>query len=210
MTLVVVTTDRDAACATGTSGILGDRMSPGKRTWMYLQRCRKYLWHALSHWCLGLLLLCAGAAHAAIDPYTFEDEVQRERYQRFIAELRCPKCQNQNLSGSDAPIAADLRRELHRLIVEGRSDREIVDFMVGRYGEFVLYRPPLDSRTVVLWAAPAVLLLIGAIAIALIVRRHRTAAVATPLDAAERKRLQALLREADRAPGRDDSGTGKR
>ncbi len=182
-------------------------MSPGKRTWMYLQRCRKYPWHALPHWCLAVLLLCVGAAHAAIDPYTFEDEVQRARYQRFIAELRCPKCQNQNLSGSDAPIATDLRRELYRLIVDGHSDREIVDFMVGRYGEFVLYRPPLDSRTVVLWALPGVLLLIGAIAIALVARRHRRASVAAPLDAAEQKRLQTLLREDEASQRRDPQET---
>lgn len=148
-----------------------------------------------------LTLLCSGVVHAAIDPYQFADEQQRVRYQHFVAELRCPKCQNQNLAGSDAPVATDLRRELHRLIIEGKSDREIVDYMVGRYGDFILYRPPLDSRTAVLWALPAALLLIGAIVIAVIVRRHRRAPASTPLDAAERARVDALLSQTRDAQG---------
>lgn len=149
-----------------------------------------------------LMLLGAGVVHAAIDTYQFDSDEQRVRYQHFIAELRCPKCQNQNLSGSDAPVATDLRRELHRLLIEGKSDAEIVDYMVGRYGEFILYRPPLDSRTVVLWALPAVLLLIGAVVIALIVRRHRRAPASRPLDAAERARVEALLQEKPEGRGK--------
>ncbi len=166
-----------------------------------LRGCRKHSRHTLLQRCARswiyplcfLLLLGAGAAHTAIDPYQFDDEQQRARYHRFVAELRCPKCQNQNLAGSDAPVATDLRRELHRLIVEGRSDREIVDYMVGRYGDFILYRPPLDSRTVVLWGLPAALLLIGIGVVAVIVRRHRRLPASTPLDADERARVEALL-----------------
>jgi cytochrome c-type biogenesis protein CcmH len=149
------------------------------------------------------MLLWGGATHAAIDPYEFAREADRVRYQRFIDEMRCPKCQNQNLSGSDAPIAQDLRHELHRLIEDGKSDKEIIDFMVARYGEFVLYRPPLDARTALLWALPAILLLIGIAIIALVVRRHRTAPAAGggELSDDERARLRGLL---------DDEGGGKR
>ena len=81
----------------------------------------------------------------------------------LIDELRCPKCQNQNLSGSDADIAADLRRELHRLLLAGKTDREIITFMVDRYGDFILYRPRLQMNTSLLWFAPVILLLSGGI-----------------------------------------------
>jgi cytochrome c-type biogenesis protein CcmH len=135
---------------------------------------------------------------AAIDPYQFDNEQQRDRYQHFIEEMRCPKCQNQNLAGSDAPIATDLRRELHRLLLEGRSDREITDYMVARYGEFILYDPPFDKKTAFLWLAPGAFLAIGAVVIFVIVRRRRTGldeAATAPLDAGEQQRLRALLRD---------------
>ena len=130
------------------------------------------------------LILCAfivatvllQPARAVIETYQFETEEQRLRYQRFAEELRCPKCQNQNLSGSNSPIAADLRRELHRLRVEGKSDREIVDYMGSRYGEFVLYRPPVNKQTAVLWLFPVALLLVAAIIILLLVRRRSSVA----------------------------------
>ena len=105
-----------------------------------------------------LLLVIAGFVHAAIDAYDFDSEGQRQRYLEFTRELRCPKCQNQNLADSNAPIAADLRRELHRLLVEGRTDPEIVDFMVSRYGDYVLYNPPVERRTWLLWLAPLAML----------------------------------------------------
>lgn len=143
-----------------------------------------------------LLIACCfvAVAHAAIDPYDFDNESQRERYRHFIEEMRCPKCQNQNLAGSDAPIAQDLRRELHRLLMEGRSDGEIVDFMVARYGAYILYDPPFDSKTALLWLAPVGFFIVGAIALAMIVRRRRAAPPAD-LSAAERARLDELLRE---------------
>lgn len=154
-----------------------------------------------------LLLICllAPSAWAAIEPHEFESEAQTERYQHFTEILRCPKCQNQNLAGSDAAIAADLREELRRLIEEGRTDQEIVDFMVARYGEFVLYQPPLDRRTALLWGAPALFALIGFGVLAVLVRRRRAAEATpadAPLDAAEQARLAALLGDND-----DGSGT---
>lgn len=147
----------------------------------------------------ALLGLClTGAAHAAIDTYEFRDEVERERFRSLTAELRCPKCQNQNIADSDAPIATDLRREIFRMLEQGRSDKEIVDFLVMRYGDFVMYRPPLDSRTWLLWYGPFGLLGLGAIALGVLVLRRRKVEAApeqAALSSAERERLDALLKE---------------
>jgi cytochrome c-type biogenesis protein CcmH len=151
----------------------------------------------MRRWYFFLLLLAASFVQAAIDPYEFDSEAQRERYRHFVEEMRCPKCQNQNLAGSDAPIATDLRRELHRLLIEGRSDREIVDFMVARYGAFILYDPPFDKKTALLWLAPVAFFAIGAGVLLLIVRRRRAAAEPTALSDAERARVEQLLREPD-------------
>jgi cytochrome c-type biogenesis protein CcmH len=128
------------------------------------------LWNTLIRISLLSLLLVA-PAWAVIETYDFNSEVERERYQDFIEELRCPKCQNQNLAGSNSPISADLRRELHRLLQEGKTDQEITAYMVSRYGEFVLYRPPLNKQTVVLWFLPLGLLALGAAAVLLLNRR---------------------------------------
>lgn len=107
------------------------------------------------------LLMISLLSGAAEEVYQFETEEQRERFQRFTYELRCPKCQSQNLAGSDSMISQDLKRELHRLIVAGQSDQEIVDFMVARYGDFVLYKPKFQANTYLLWLGPAALILIG-------------------------------------------------
>lgn len=141
-----------------------------------------------------LLILTAAGAFGAIDVHDFEDAATRERYQHLIAELRCPKCQNQSLSGSDAPIAQDLRRELARMLDEGRSDAEIVDFMVQRYGDFVLYRPPLKPETLVLWGAPLAMLLAGAgVVISLVRRQRRLPGADAPLSASEQAEASRLL-----------------
>ena len=145
---------------------------------------------------LGLSLV--GAARAAIDTYQFKDEVERERFRGLTEELRCPKCQNQNIADSNAPIATDLRREIFRMLEEGRSDKEIVDFLVMRYGDFVMYKPPLDSRTWLLWYGPFGLLGLGAIVLCVLVLRRRKveqAPAQVALSAAERERLDALLKE---------------
>lgn len=106
--------------------------------------------------CMFAVPLSAGS-----EVYAFDTDEQRERFQRFTHELRCPKCQSQTLAGSDAMISRDLKRELHRLITEGKTDEEVVDFMVSRYGDFVLYRPPLQANTYLLWFGPALLVLVG-------------------------------------------------
>lgn len=144
--------------------------------------------------CLGLV----GVARAAIDTYEFKDEVERERFRSLTEELRCPKCQNQNIADSNAPIATDLRREIYRMLDDGRSDKEIVDFLVMRYGDFVMYKPPLDSRTWLLWYGPFGLLGLGAIVLCVLVLRRRKvekAPAQVALSKTERERLDALLKE---------------
>jgi cytochrome c-type biogenesis protein CcmH len=147
-------------------------------------------------WLLPFLFLLNLRGYAAIDVHDFDNDQQRQRYQSFIEEMRCPKCQNQNLAGSDSPISADLRREIYEMIKAGKSDKEIVDFMVDRYGDFILYRPRVTAITYVLWGAPAVLLIAGTIILILMLRRRRRLALhqkAQPLSEDEQARLSALL-----------------
>lgn len=143
-----------------------------------------------------VLLAISYHAQAAIEVHEFTSDTERDRYQHFIDDMRCPKCQNQNLSGSDSPIAQDLRKELYLQIKEGRSDQQIVDFMVERYGEFILYKPRLTPATVALWGLPIILLLLGVFTLAMIVRRRRTASDSgneSPLSVDEQARLDTLL-----------------
>ncbi|MBA1200883.1 cytochrome c-type biogenesis protein CcmH [Pseudomonas capeferrum] len=134
-------------------------------------------------------------AQAAIDTYQFADEAERERYRELTKELRCPKCQNQDIADSNAPIAADLRREIFRMLGEGKSNQQIIDFMVDRYGDFVRYKPALNGRTWLLWFGPGVLLAGGFVVLAVIVRRRRGQAVGDDdrLSVEERERLAKLL-----------------
>lgn len=110
---------------------------------------------------LLLMFSCVLSVNAAIEVYQFDDESQEERFNTLIDQLRCPMCLNSNLSGSDAPIAADLRAEIYEQILDGRSNDEIIDFLTQRYGDFINYRPPLNSGTVLLWFGPLILLLVG-------------------------------------------------
>jgi cytochrome c-type biogenesis protein CcmH len=144
---------------------------------------------------LALALGLSGVVHAAIDTYQFADDAQRQRFRELTQELRCPKCQNQDIADSNAPIAADLRREIFRLLGEGKDNAQIIDFMVDRYGEFVRYKPALTARTWLLWFGPAGLLLGGLVVIGVMVRRRRRQPASSPRDlsAAERARLAALL-----------------
>jgi cytochrome c-type biogenesis protein CcmH len=141
----------------------------------------------------GLFILALSAL-AGIDTYEFDKPEDVQRYNQFIEELRCPKCQNNNLAGSNAPLAKDLRRELHRLIIEGKTDRNIIDFMVDRYGDFVLYRPPLQKNTYILWYGPIVMLILGFGVIALIVyRRSKTPNSNGGLTDGEQEQLETFL-----------------
>ena len=141
-------------------------------------------------------LLGAGQASAAIDVYTFDSDAQEQTFRELTKELRCPKCQNQDIADSNAPIATDLRREIYRMLGEGKDNQQILDFMVARYGDFVLYKPALTGKTAVLWFGPLALLVGGLVVIGVIVgRRRRTEQVegSDTLSAEERKRLDTLL-----------------
>lgn len=98
----------------------------------------------------------------AQEPLVFENQQQQDRFDRLTRELRCLVCQNQNLADSDAPLAHDLRREVHAMLLAGQSESEIKQFLVQRYGDFVLYRPPMQNNTYLLWLMPLILLLGGA------------------------------------------------
>lgn len=122
---------------------------------------------------LLLALLVVSPTAFAIDPNrAFDDPELQARYDKIIEEVRCLKCQNQNLKDSNAFLAADLRREIRRLLEEGKSDDEIYDFLVARYGEFALYRPRFSGKTLVLWIAPGVLLLVGLFFLGRIIKRR--------------------------------------
>lgn len=108
----------------------------------------------------------------AQEPLVFEDAAQEERYNQLTLELRCLVCQNQNLADSDAPLAQDLRKEIHEMMVGGQSDEQIKAFLVDRYGDFVLYRPPMQGNTLALWVMPALLLLGGAVVVFFTVRNR--------------------------------------
>ncbi|MFR0688358.1 cytochrome c-type biogenesis protein [Enterobacterales bacterium AE_CKDN230030158-1A_HGKHYDSX7] len=147
---------------------------------------------------LGLCL--TGIAHAAIDTYEFANDAERERFRDLTTELRCPKCQNQDIADSNAPIAADLRKQIYTQMAAGKSNQQIIDYMVDRYGEFVRYKPEVSERTWLLWFGPAALLGLGVIVIgAIVVRRRRPAATtSTTLSAEEQARLDHLLDNQDK------------
>ena len=133
---------------------------------------------------LAALLLAAGMLAHAIDTESFEDPRLQARYQKLTSELRCLQCQSESIAESNALLASDLRRQVRKMLEEGKSDAEIRKFMTDRYGDFVLYRPPLAPRTWLLWFAPALLLGVGGI-VAWRVIAQRTRLVATDPDEPE-------------------------
>jgi cytochrome c-type biogenesis protein CcmH len=138
-------------------------------------------------------LALAPSAHAAEALPTEQDPVAQARAVKLESELRCLVCQNQTIAESNAELAVDLRRQVREQIAAGRSDSEIIDFMTSRYGDFVLYRPPLKGTTLLLWAGPLLLLAIGGYALARILRERRRTGEAPPLTEEERARAEALL-----------------
>jgi cytochrome c-type biogenesis protein CcmH len=111
-------------------------------------------------------------AFAASEPLIFTDAEQEARFQQLTLELRCLVCQNQNLADSDAPLAQDLRKEIYNMMQDGRTNDEIKQFLIDRYGDFVLYMPPVKSNTLVLWLMPAILLFGGALVVLIVVRKR--------------------------------------
>jgi cytochrome c-type biogenesis protein CcmH len=149
---------------------------------------------ALLHTALLCLLLLSGSARAVIETYEFSDPELEQRYRQLSTELRCPKCQNQNIADSNAPISQDLRKLLHQQLEAGADDEEILDYMVARYGEFVRYRPRFSGATAVLWLAPVLLLLVGITVAVLTLRSRRSQRLAAgTLNRDDEQRLQDLL-----------------
>ena len=142
---------------------------------------------------LLLMIYCAALstpARAAIEVYQFESAQMEADYNKLIAELRCLVCQNQNLAGSDAELAHDLRRETYEMLSQGKSPQQVVEFMVQRYGDFVLYRPQFKSTTYLLWLGPF-LLIIGVLV--LLVRRLRAPPSSPEVDQQALARARQIL-----------------
>ena len=131
------------------------------------------------------------AGELSVSAFEFESPKLAERYNALIQEFRCPKCLNTSLAGSDAPIAKDLRRAVHRLLHDGKTDQEIRDYMLVRYGDFILYKPRMTPATLLLWFSPLILVLL--LALALLRVRSRKSAVELSDD--ERRRVQELTTE---------------
>lgn len=149
-----------------------------------------------------LIVLCwlavALPVSAAVEVHQFDSPAQEARYKKLIAELRCLVCQNQNLADSNADLAKDLRNKTYDMIRAGQSDEEIISYMVQRYGDFVLYRPPLKTSTVLLWLGPFLILGVGVAVLLNFVRRRRRAAT----ESVEEDRLvraRRLLEEEDKS-----------
>lgn len=160
---------------------------------------------------MAMVVLVAGlsmSAWANIDTYQFDNPRQEAQYRALIEEFRCPKCQNQNLAGSDAPIAQDLKQKTYDMVKDGRSDTEIRQYMNERYGDFISYKPPVRPSTWILWFFPPVLLVF--VMLAWFIRNRNSSKRAAvidnpieegyaPLSAAEQQRLQDLLNANDNA-----------
>ena len=139
---------------------------------------------------LATLVFWVPPLQAVIETYEFESAQMEADYKKLIDELRCLVCQNQNLSASDADLARDLRRETYEMLQQGESPQQVVEFMVARYGDFVLYRPQFKSNTYLLWLGPFLLLLV---VLYLLVRRLRAANKPVEVDAAAMAEAKQLL-----------------
>jgi cytochrome c-type biogenesis protein CcmH len=137
------------------------------------------------------LLLLSQSVHAEIEIYQFATPELESRYQNLTEELRCLVCQNQNIADSHAELAQDLRRKVYEKLSAGESNDQIITYMTDRYGDFVLYRPPFNVKTMILWLAPILTILIGGIGFWSLIKRRKN--TQPELSAAERERLDKLL-----------------
>lgn len=139
-----------------------------------------------------LVLLTASVMAGGIEVREFDDPVMEKRYRDLTGSMRCPLCENQAIDDSDAPISGDMRDRVYLLLQDGQSDIEIVDHMVQRFGEYILYNPRLENRTYLLWGLPIALVLLGTVVVVMMVRARRNAS-AKALSTEERARLDALI-----------------
>lgn len=147
----------------------------------------------MKHSILALIVLTilSGPIHAADTPVSFDSPGDEQRYEELLEELRCLVCQNQSLSDSHAELAQDLRTEVYNMIVAGKDNNAIVKFMVDRYGDFVLYKPPMKPTTWLLWFGPCLLLFIAFSIVVVAAKRRRS--IKEPLTDEERQRVQNLI-----------------
>ena len=150
---------------------------------------------------LAGLLVAPSLGAYTLEEFKFQDPAQAEDFHRLTAELRCLVCQNESLSGSQADLAQDLRKEVYRLLQSGKSRQEVITFLVDRYGDFVLYDPPLKPSTYPLWFGPLLLAGVGGLFLLLTLRKKKEAREEA-LSPEERQRLQALLAD-DSNPNKD-------
>ena len=154
---------------------------------MYKSRCMKFFLF------MFLLIGLSFSVNAGLEIREFTNKDQEARYNQLIDELRCLVCQNQNLADSNASLAVDLRNQVFKMINEGKSDKEIMDFMVTRYGDFVLYRPPFKTSTFFLWVGPFIIFIIGVFVLIRFIRSRKT--VVTTLTDNDKEKLKQLLEQ---------------
>ncbi|MFC1507846.1 cytochrome c-type biogenesis protein [Pseudomonadota bacterium] len=144
---------------------------------------------------VGFIVAAAMPAIAAIDVYEFKNVEQEQAFQELTATLRCPKCQNNTIADSNATLAQDMRQKTYELLNEGKSQQDVIDYMVARYGNFVTYDPPLMASTLILWLGPILFIIIGFTILVMRSRKTEDAKSQVKLEAEEEQRLQALLEE---------------
>ncbi|WP_213989837.1 cytochrome c-type biogenesis protein [Sodalis sp. dw_96] len=147
------------------------------------------------HTLFTVLVLMSFTAGAAIDTRQFNSVAQEQQYRELTEQLRCPKCQNNSIADSNAIIAADMRTKVYQLMLQGQTKRQIIDYMVARYGNFVTYEPPLNPLTLMLWFGPLLAVVIGGLAV--ILQAMRRGSGTESLSSDERRRLKQLLDKPD-------------
>lgn len=147
-----------------------------------------------------LMTLTSSLWAGGVEERSFNTPQQEQQYKKLVNELRCLVCQNQNLADSNAELAQDLRSEIYTMIQKGMDDKQVAAFMVDRYGDFVLYRPPFNAATALLWVGPFLALILGAVILVMVVRRNKQSATDFKPDASEQARLQELLKNNEREP----------
>ena len=140
------------------------------------------------HFVLGILLIQAPFAES-IEASIFETEEQQSRYTQLIEDIRCPVCQGQSIGGSNSGLAKDLREKVREMILDGQSDPEIYSYMVERYGDFVVYKPPVNTKTYLLWFAPLFILILSLIFLFRSTRRNKEKTVNVSSDLERAKKL---------------------
>jgi cytochrome c-type biogenesis protein CcmH len=152
----------------------------------------------MSRFFLAVLLSVLPMGAFALDTLQFTNPEQQAVYETLTSELRCLVCQNQTIGDSNAELAADLRRQVYEMLQQGKSKQDILQFMTDRYGDFVLYNPPLKAKTSVLWLGPVMFLIVGLIAVILVIRRKKTVLAAPDSEtSAKLAKIRSLLDKGD-------------